>query len=72
MVGGGFLIAPERELHYAELFAGVERVFKWPFDPRYKLKMGIYIIGSTANRFQNPFQFKVGFMSWDKKRNKWL
>jgi Family of unknown function (DUF5686)/CarboxypepD_reg-like domain len=72
IAGAGFLIAPERELRYAEIFMGVERVFKWPFDPRYKLKMGIYLIGSAANQFRNPIQFKVGFMSWDKKRNKWI
>jgi hypothetical protein len=72
IAGAGFLIAPERELRYAEVFMGVERVFKWPFDPRFKLKMGVYLIGSAANQFRNPIQFKVGFMSWDKKRNKWI
>jgi hypothetical protein len=72
IAGAGFLIAPERDLRYAEIFMGVERVFKWPFDPRFKLKMGVYIIGSAANQFRNPIQFKLGFMSWDKKRNKWI
>ncbi len=72
IAGGGFLIAPERDLRYAELFAGVERVFKWPFNPLFKLKIGVYIVGSVANQFRNPIQFKIGFMSWDRKRNKWL
>jgi len=50
----------------------VERVFKWPFDPTYKFKVGIYIIGSAANKYNNPIQFKIGFASWDKRRNKWI
>ena len=70
--GGGFLIAPERNLRYAELFAGIERVFKWPFNPLFKLKMGVYVVGSVANRFRNPVQIKIGFSSWDRKRHKWL
>lgn len=72
MAGGGFLFAPERELRYFELFAGVERVFKWPFNPTYKFKLGLYIVSSVANKYNNPLQFKIGFASWDKRRNKWL
>lgn len=72
IAGGGFLIAPERNLRYAEVFIGLERVFKWPFDPLMKFKMGIYLIGSGSNQFRNPIQFKIGFTSWDKKRNKWI
>jgi hypothetical protein len=72
IAGAGFLIAPERNLHYAELFAGVEKVFKWPFNPLYKFKFGVYIVGSVANQFRNPVQLKIGITSWDRKRNKWL
>jgi hypothetical protein len=72
VAGAGFLIAPERNLRYAELFAGVERVFKWPFNPIYKFKLGVYVVGSAANQFRNPLQFKIGIMSWDRKRNKWI
>jgi hypothetical protein len=72
VAGAGFLIAPERNLHYAEIFAGVERVFKWPFNPLFKIKMGVYVVGSAANQFRNPVQIKLGFMSWDRKRNKWM
>jgi hypothetical protein len=72
VAGSGFLIAPERNLRYAELFAGVERVFKWPFNPIYKFKLGVYVVGSAANQFRNPLQFKIGIMSWDRKRNKWI
>jgi hypothetical protein len=71
IAGGGFLFAPERDLRYAELFGGVERVFKWPFNPLTKFKLGVYVVASAANQFSNPVQFKVGFTTWDKKRNKW-
>jgi hypothetical protein len=66
------LIAPERNLRYVEAFAGLERVFKWPFNPLTKFKLGVYIAGSAANKFNNPIQFKVSFSKWDWVRNKWL
>lgn len=71
IAGGGFLIAPERDLRYGELFAGVERVFKWPFNPLTKFKLGVYVVTSAANQFKNPVQFKIGFTTWDRIRNKW-
>jgi hypothetical protein len=71
VAGAGFLIAPERNLRYAEVFAGVERVFKWPFAPLAKFKVGIYVVGSAANQFRNPILFKIGVTSWDRKYNKW-
>ncbi len=70
--GAGFLVAPERNLRYAETFAGLERVFKWPFNPLSKFKVGVYIVGSAANKFSNPVQFKIGVTSWDKISNKWF
>ncbi|HEX2609239.1 MAG TPA: DUF5686 and carboxypeptidase regulatory-like domain-containing protein [Flavisolibacter sp.] len=71
IAGGGFLIAPERNLRYGELFGGIERVFKWPFNPLTKFKLGVYVVGSMSNQYTNPIQFKVGLTTWDKKRNKW-
>jgi hypothetical protein len=71
VAGGGFLIAPERSLRYVEMFAGIERVFKWPFNPLSKFKLGVYVVGSAANRFNNPVQFKIGITSWDRRTNKW-
>lgn len=71
IAGAGFLIAPERNLRYAEVFGGVERVFKWPFNPLTKFKLGVYVVGSVANQFRNPVQFKVGLTTWDKRKNKW-
>lgn len=71
IAGGGFLIAPERNLRYAELFAGVERIFKWPFNNYDKFKLGVYITGSAANGNTNPVQFKIGITTWDRLKNKW-
>ncbi len=71
IAGAGFLSAPERNLRYAETFIGVERVFKWPFNVASKFKMGIYVVGSVANKFTNPVTFKIGFTGWDKRRNRW-
>jgi hypothetical protein len=71
IAGTGFLVLPEKNLRYLEAFAGIERVFKWPFDPLSKFKLGIYIVGSAANKLNNPVQFKIGLTTWDKQRNKW-
>lgn len=70
--GAGFLLAPELNLNYAELFVGVERAFESPFNPLDKFKIGVYVVGAAANQFKNPVQFKVGFTTWDKRRNKWF
>ena len=73
VAGAGFLYAPERNnLVYAEVSAGVERVFKFPFNQLGKFKIGFYVVGSAANQFRNPVQFKIGFTTWDRKRGKWF
>jgi Family of unknown function (DUF5686)/CarboxypepD_reg-like domain len=72
IAGGGFLIAKERNLRYAELFTGVERIFKAPFNLLGKFKLGVYVVGSVANQFRNPVQFKIGITTWDRKRGKWF
>jgi hypothetical protein len=72
IAGAGFLIAKERNLRYAELFTGVERVFKYPFNQLGKFKIGVYVTGSVANRFHNPVQFKIGITTWDRKKGKWF
>lgn len=72
IAGTGFLITQERNLRYAELFAGVERAFQSPFNPLDKFKLGIYVVTSAANKFTNPIQFKIGFTTWDKRRGRWF
>lgn len=71
VAGAGILVAPERDLRYVESFVGIERVFKWPFNPMSKVKLGVYMVGSASNKFNNPVQFKIGLTSWDKVKNKW-
>ncbi len=71
VAGGGFLITKDRSLRYLEFFAGIERVFKWPFNPLAKVKLGVYVVGSVANKFNNPVQFKIGLTTWDRFRNNW-
>ena len=73
IAGAGFLFAPERNnLRYAEIFTGVERIFKYPFNQLGKFKLGIYVSGSAANQFRNPVQFKIGITTWDRKNGKWF
>ena len=71
IAGGGFLIAPERNLRYVEFFAGLERVLKWPFNPLARVKLGVYVVTSVANKFNNPVQFKIGLTTWDRFKNTW-
>jgi hypothetical protein len=71
VAGAGFLFLPERNLRYAETFAGIERFFKWPFNMASKFKLGVYVVGSVANKFTNPVTLKIGVTAWDKTRNKW-
>jgi hypothetical protein len=71
VAGTGFLIAPERDLRYMELFAGIERSFESPFNPMDKFKVGVYVVGATTNKFKDPVQFKIGFTTWDKRKNRW-
>ncbi|MEI6950083.1 DUF5686 and carboxypeptidase regulatory-like domain-containing protein [Paraflavisolibacter sp. H34] len=70
--GAGFLIAPERHLRYGELYVGIERAFQSPFNPLDRFKLGVYVVSSVSNQFRDPVQFKVGFTTWDKRKNKWF
>ena len=72
LAGAGFLVAPERNLRYGEVFAGIERVFRYPFNQLGKFKLGVYVVGSGANQFHNPVQVKIGITTWDKKKGKWF
>jgi len=71
VAGGGILYAPERTLVYGEVFGGIEREFKWPPNPLSKFKLGIYVVASFANKFNNPVQFKIGLQTWDWIKDKW-
>ncbi len=68
VAGGGALYVPERNLKYAEAFAGLEKVFRIGRD---KYKFGFYVVGSVANQFNNPIQFKIGLEQYNAFRNSW-
>ncbi len=68
VAGGGLLFVPERNLNYAELFFGVEKVIRfW----RERYKFGGYVVGSVSNQFKNPVQFKISLTRFDRKKNSW-
>lgn len=68
VAGGGILYVPERNLKYAELFFGVEKVIRFWRD---RFKIGGYVVTSVANKFNNPIQFKIGIEAFNKRRNSW-
>lgn len=68
VAGAGILIAPERNLTYAEAFFGLEKIFRFWRD---RYKFGLYVVGSTANSFSNPVQFKFGIEMFNRRRNSW-
>jgi hypothetical protein len=68
VAGGGILYVPERNLKYGELFFGVEKIIRfW----RERYKVGGYIVGSVANKYNNPIQFKIGLEVFNKRKNSW-
>lgn len=68
VAGGGVLYAPERNLKYAEAFVGVEKILRfW----RERYKVGGYLVGSVANQFKNPVQFKIAIERFNRKKNSW-
>jgi hypothetical protein len=68
VAGGGILYVPERNLKYAEVFFGVEKVIRF-WRERYKI--GGYVVSSVANKFSNPIQFKIGIEMFNKRKNSW-
>ena len=68
VAGGGFLLSPERDLRYVEAFFGIEKIIRiW----NEQFKVGYYIAFSAANKFNTPFQFKIGLDQYNKRKNSW-
>ena len=68
VAGGGVLYVPERNLKYAEAFFGIEKVIRfW----RERYKVGTYVVGSVANQFKNPVQFKISIERFNRRKNSW-
>lgn len=68
VAGGGVLYVPERNLKYAEVFFGIEKVIRF-WRERYKI--GGYVVGSVANQFKNPVQFKISIERFNRRKNSW-
>ncbi len=69
VAGGGLLFVPERNLKYAEAYFGVEKIIRfW----RERYKVGGYVVGSVANQFKNPVQFKINITMFNRKKNSWF
>jgi hypothetical protein len=68
VAGGGILYVPERNIKYGELFFGIEKILRF-WRERYKI--GTYVVGSAANKFNNPLQFKISVEKFDRKKNSW-
>lgn len=68
VAGAGLLYLPEQNLRYVEGFVGIERIIRF-WKERFKL--GIYLAGSIANKYNRPLQFKFGLERWDRLRNNW-
>jgi hypothetical protein len=68
VAGGGVLIIPERNLWYAEAFAGIEKII--PIF-RERVKLGMYYVMSVANKYNNPYQLKFGLDVFNRRRNTW-
>ena len=69
VAGGGILYVPEKNLRYAEMFFGVEKIIRF-WRERYKI--GGYIVTSLANQFNtNPVQFKIGIEVFNRRKNSW-
>ena len=66
--GGGILYAPERNLQYAELFVGLEKIFRVGLD---KFKIGFYLVGSAANETHHPLQLKIGIEKYNILKHSW-
>ena len=68
VAGGGFLLSPERDLRYVEAFFGIEKIIRiW----NEQFKVGYYVAFSAANKFNTPFQFKIGLDQYNKRKNSW-
>ena len=68
MAGGGFLYVPERKYQYAELFGGINRVFKIGKE---RIRLGIYYAVSQSNQqgFRNGIKFSIE--PYNAEKNTW-
>lgn len=68
MAGGGFLIAPERNYTYGEIFFGANRVLKFG---RQLIRLGVYNVLSNNNQTGLRNMIKFSIEPFDNSRNSW-
>jgi Family of unknown function (DUF5686)/CarboxypepD_reg-like domain len=68
MVGGGLMYIPETKYQYAELFGGVNRVFK---IGRERLRIGAYYVVAQSNQFGIKNGFKFSIEGYNPSKNTW-
>ncbi len=66
--GAGTLNIPNQNFYHAEIFAGVERVFKIKRQP---FRIGIYALTSDNTLSKADYSFKIGFAGFHEYSNKW-
>jgi hypothetical protein len=68
MAGGGFLLAPERNYRYSEVYFGANRIFKFG---RQLIRLGVYNVLSTSNQTGFRNMIKFSFEPFDASKNTW-
>lgn len=67
VLGGGYLYIPEHNWQHAEMYAGLERVFK---IAKRRLRIGVYGVVSDGNQIDPRTAFKVSFAMLDRRNMK--
>ncbi|HLP53731.1 MAG TPA: DUF5686 and carboxypeptidase regulatory-like domain-containing protein [Fluviicola sp.] len=67
-VGGSFLAIPDAHFVQAELYAGLERVFR---IRKQRFKLGVYAVTAASSFTKADVQLKVGINFYDSFRRTW-
>ncbi len=65
--GGGLLYTKERNMKYAEVFVGLEKVVKIWKD---RFKIGLFYVAAASNHYSYAPQFKFTIEGYDSRTNK--
>jgi hypothetical protein len=68
MGGAGFLVSPEYNFQYSELYYGINRIFK---IGRERLRLGVYYVVSQSNTQGFRSGLKVSFEPYNRDKNTW-
>ncbi len=67
VTGGGFLFVDSENYNHAEVFLGLERIFK--LGPRRRLRLGVYAVGAQSNigGVRSDYKFSIDILDTWKK-----